>query len=190
MKKALHRLERLFALGGIKKDIILLAVSGIAVICSLIGFQPFPFDIAWAAIILCGIPINAEAIIGLVTAFDIKADVLVSIALIASVCTGEDFAAGEVACFYPMPPLHQHFGKIYTVKHSQNDNCRDTVGYKFLERKFHVLCSSLSIHSSKNRICSSVWNQCSPPGITVRPAPIREANPDTVSSEVRLSLSP
>lgn len=97
MKKAMHRLERLLALGGIKKDIILLAVSGIAVICSLIGFQPFPFDIAWAAIILCGIPIIAEAIIGLVTAFDIKADVLVSIALIASVCTGEDFAAGEVA---------------------------------------------------------------------------------------------
>ena len=31
------------------------------------------------------------------TAFDIKADVLVSIALIASVLIGEDFAAGEVA---------------------------------------------------------------------------------------------
>lgn len=38
-----------------------------------------------------------EAIIGLVTAFDIKADVLVSIALVASVCIREDFAAGEVA---------------------------------------------------------------------------------------------
>ena len=35
--------------------------------------------------------------IGLVTAFDIKADVLVSLALIASVCIGEIFAAGEVA---------------------------------------------------------------------------------------------
>jgi hypothetical protein len=34
---------------------------------------------------------------GLVTAFDIKVDVLVSIALIASVIIGEDFAAGEVA---------------------------------------------------------------------------------------------
>ena len=34
---------------------------------------------------------------GLVTAFDIKADVLVSLALIASVAIGEDFAAGEVA---------------------------------------------------------------------------------------------
>ena len=46
---------------------------------------------------LCGVPIVLEAVIGLVTAFDIKADVLVSLALIASVCIGEDFAAGEVA---------------------------------------------------------------------------------------------
>ena len=38
-----------------------------------------------------------EAIIGLVTEFDIKADVLVSLALVASVCIGEHFAAGEVA---------------------------------------------------------------------------------------------
>ena len=52
---------------------------------------------AWIAIILCGIPIILEAVIGLVTAFDIKADVLVSLALIASVAIGEDFAAGEVA---------------------------------------------------------------------------------------------
>src|SRR5699024_3579378 len=52
---------------------------------------------AWIAIILCGVPIIMEALIGLVTAFDIKADVLVSIALIAAVLIGEDFAAGEVA---------------------------------------------------------------------------------------------
>ena len=56
-----------------------------------------PFDIAWISIILCGIPIVLEGIIGLVTEFDIKADVLVSIALIASICIGEHFAAGEVA---------------------------------------------------------------------------------------------
>lgn len=49
------------------------------------------------AIILCGVPIILEAVIGLVTEFDIKADVLVSLALIASVIMGEDFAAGEVA---------------------------------------------------------------------------------------------
>ena len=58
---------------------------------------PLPFDPAWIAIVLCGVPIVLEAVIGLVTAFDIKADVLVSLALIASVCIGEDFAAGEVA---------------------------------------------------------------------------------------------
>lgn len=56
-----------------------------------------PFDTAWVAIVLCGIPIILEAVIGLITEFDIKADVLVSIALIASVIIHEDFAAGEVA---------------------------------------------------------------------------------------------
>ena len=72
-------------------------ISGIALIVSIFDLVPLPFDASWAAIILCGIPIILEAVIGLATAFDIKADVLVSLALIASVCIGEDFAAGEVA---------------------------------------------------------------------------------------------
>lgn len=97
MKALMEKLERLLELGGMKKDIVFLTLSGIAVICSLLKLKPFPFDPAWIAIILCGIPIILEAIIGLVTAFDIKADVLVSLALIASVCIGEIFAAGEVA---------------------------------------------------------------------------------------------
>ncbi len=97
MKKAMRSLEHVLELGGTKKDITLLVLGGISLILSLIGFQPFPFDIAWVAIILCGVPIVLEAIIGLITAFDIKADVLVSLALIASVCIGEYFAAGEVA---------------------------------------------------------------------------------------------
>ncbi len=97
MKEAMHRLEHVLGLGGVKKDVTLLVIGGISLILSLVGVQPFPFDIAWIAIVLCGIPIILEAIIGLVTAFDIKADLLVSLALIASVCTGEDFAAGEVA---------------------------------------------------------------------------------------------
>ena len=46
---------------------------------------------------LGGIPIIMEAVIGLITEFDIKADVLVSLALIASVFIDEDLAAGEVA---------------------------------------------------------------------------------------------
>lgn len=97
MKRVTEKLEKLLELGGIRKDVTLLVISGAAVICSLLKFQPFPFDMAWIAIILCGLPIILEAFIGLVTAFDIKADVLVSLALIASICIGEDFAAGEVA---------------------------------------------------------------------------------------------
>ena len=97
MKHLMEKLERLLELGGIKKDIVLLAISGAAVVCSLLQFRPFSLDPAWIAILLCGIPIILEAVIGLVTAFDIKADVLVSLALIASICIGETFAAGEVA---------------------------------------------------------------------------------------------
>ena len=97
MRVFVEKLEHFLELGGIRKDIALLVISGIAVVCSLVGLQPLPFDMAWVAIVLCGVPILLEAVIGLITAFDIKADVLVSLALIASVCIGEDFAAGEVA---------------------------------------------------------------------------------------------
>ena len=96
MKELMHRLEKLLNAGGIKKDVILLVLSGISLIFSLFNL-PVPVDTAWIAIIFCGVPIILKAIIGLVTAFDIKADVLVSLALIASVAIGEIFAAGEVA---------------------------------------------------------------------------------------------
>ncbi len=46
MKALMEKLEHLLELGGIKKDITLLVISGIAVICSLANVQPFPFDIA------------------------------------------------------------------------------------------------------------------------------------------------
>ena len=90
-------LESLLKWGGVKKDVVCLVVSGAALLLSIVDVLPLPFDPAWVAIILCGVPILLEAFIGLVTAFDIKADVLVSIALIASVIIGEHFAAGEVA---------------------------------------------------------------------------------------------
>ena len=94
VKLAMEKLEHFLELGGTKKDIALLVISGVALIVSIFDLVPLPFDASWAAIILCGIPIILEAVIGLVTAFDIKANVLVSLALIASVCIGEDFAAG------------------------------------------------------------------------------------------------
>lgn len=97
MKNIVSRLERMLECGGTKKDIALLTVSGAALVLSLLGVRPLGLDAAWIAILLCGVPIILEAVIGLITAFDIKADVLVSLALIASVCIGETFAAGEVA---------------------------------------------------------------------------------------------
>ena len=97
MKHFMKKIEWLLNLGGIKKDVVLLAVSGIALLFSIFPLRPIPFDAAWIAIVFCGLPIILEAVVGLVTQFDIKADVLVSLALIASVCIGEIFAAGEVA---------------------------------------------------------------------------------------------
>ena len=93
----MERLESLLEWGGLKKDVFCLAVSAAALIFSLAGVSIGEADPAWIAIIMCGIPILLEAFIGLVTRFDIKADVLVSMALIASVIIGEIFAAGEVA---------------------------------------------------------------------------------------------
>ena len=81
----------------VKRDILFLVISGIALIFSFGRMKLFNLDLAWIAIIFCGIPIIKEAIEGLITEFDIKADVLVSMALIASVIIGEIFAAGEVA---------------------------------------------------------------------------------------------
>ena len=78
-------------LGGIKKDVTLLALSGAAVIaaCAACGLARSTRR-GWR--LFCAVPIVLEAVIGLVTAFDIKADVLVSLALVASVCIGEIFS--------------------------------------------------------------------------------------------------
>lgn len=82
-----------------KRNLIFVIISGIALLVSLSHLLrgSLGFDSAWIAIVLCGIPILLGAIKGLVVDHDIKADVLVSIALVASVCIGEYFAAGEVA---------------------------------------------------------------------------------------------
>lgn len=80
-----------------KRTVMFLVLSFISLVFSFLNFRILRVDGAWVAIILCGVPIIKGAIEGLVTEFDIKADVLVSIALVASVLIGEIFAAGEVA---------------------------------------------------------------------------------------------
>lgn len=93
----MKKIEQFLEWGGVKKDIICLVIGGISLLISIFDLFSLPFNAAWIAILLCGVPIILEAVIGLITEFDIKADVLVSIALVASVVIGEDFAAGEVA---------------------------------------------------------------------------------------------
>jgi heavy metal translocating P-type ATPase len=97
MKIFAKKLEHFLEMGGVKKDIICLVISGTALLFDLFRFDFLPFPAGWIAIVLCGIPIILEAVIGLITAFDIKADVLVSLALIASIWINEIFAAGEIA---------------------------------------------------------------------------------------------
>ena len=87
------------------------ALSALALVFSITGlFSSFlPFDIAWLAVVLCGTPILAGAFCGLVFEHDIKADVLVSLALIASVFIKEYFVAGEVALIMQIGSLLEDF---------------------------------------------------------------------------------
>ncbi len=79
--------------------LVRIAVSGIALVVSLgkWGTLPGGLDMAWIAILLCGIPIIVGAVKALIQEHDITADVLVSCALIGSLLAREFFAAGEVA---------------------------------------------------------------------------------------------
>ena len=97
IEKAVAPIERLLEWGGTTRDIVLLALSAAGLIASMAAPSTFPVDPAWIAIILCGVPIIIEAAVAIVTEHDITADLLVSLALIASVLIGEYFAAGEVA---------------------------------------------------------------------------------------------
>ena len=77
-----------------KIKIIIILISTISIIVSFILSLEY---ISLIATILCGIPIFKECIEGLVKEFNIKTDLLVSIAIIASIIIGEIFAAGEIA---------------------------------------------------------------------------------------------
>ncbi|MCC5909377.1 MAG: cation-translocating P-type ATPase [Clostridiaceae bacterium] len=88
-----------------KRTILFLILSAISLVISFFNIWNLKFDMAWVAIILCGIPIIKGGFKGLIQEFDIKADVLVSIALIAAVLIGENFAAGEIALIMALGAL-------------------------------------------------------------------------------------
>jgi len=83
--------------GGVPWTWIRIGVSAAALASSLLAAGRLPLDPAWVAVVLCGIPIVREALEGLVERLDVKADLLVAVALVASLAIGETFAAGEVA---------------------------------------------------------------------------------------------
>ncbi|MDR2197114.1 MAG: cation-translocating P-type ATPase [Coriobacteriales bacterium] len=80
-----------------RRTTLFLILSALSLVASFFCSALLPLDPAWVAVLLCGAPIVKGAAVALVTRFDIKADLLVSLALVASVLIGEMFAAGEVA---------------------------------------------------------------------------------------------
>lgn len=75
----------------------------------MVSLKNEPIDIAWIAIVLCGVPILVGAFKGVVFEHDVKADLLVAMALIASVVTKEYFAAGEVALIMQIGSLLEDY---------------------------------------------------------------------------------
>jgi heavy metal translocating P-type ATPase len=80
------------------RTLCLTILSGIFLLISFFHWLPaLSYDPAWIAIAISGVPIVFGAIKGLTTEFDVTADVLVAIALIAAIGIHSYFAAGEVA---------------------------------------------------------------------------------------------
>jgi len=89
---------------------ITLVAGGIGVVFSLLGVRlGLPFDWAWFTIVLCGLPIVWGAAVAMYEEFDIKADLLVSLALIAAVAIGEVFAAAEIAFIMQLGAMLEEF---------------------------------------------------------------------------------
>lgn len=97
--------------GEAKPTVVCALFSSVSLVLSLGGWlnDIIPFDIAWTAIAACGIPIVFGAARALIKEHDIKADLLVSIALTASVSIGEFFAAGEVALIMQIGSLLEQY---------------------------------------------------------------------------------
>lgn len=98
-------------------EITLMFISAITLIIRFIKPNLLFFDLSGIAIILCGLPIIKEAIEALIHEKDIKADLLVSIAIISSTIIGELFAAGVIALIMTIGG----FLEEYTVSKTQNE---------------------------------------------------------------------
>ncbi|WP_105614979.1 heavy metal translocating P-type ATPase [Vallitalea okinawensis] len=85
---------------------LMMTISGMFLFASLLDLLlnyfanydiPFPVDPAWGSIIISGTPLVVLALQRLFKSFFISSALLISIAMVAAILTGEIFAAGEVA---------------------------------------------------------------------------------------------
>lgn len=92
-----------------KPTLISVVISALALVLSLLKIFLGPLDPAWIAICLCGIPIIVGAIAAIIREGDITADLLVSLAIVASLGIREFFAAGEVALIMQLGALLEDY---------------------------------------------------------------------------------
>ncbi|TCK92611.1 copper/silver-translocating P-type ATPase [Natranaerovirga hydrolytica] len=107
-------------IGWLKEEdrltIVYTAISALFLILSFTTqYEPFGINLAWGAILISGTPIVYGSFKRLIFYKDIKAGLLVSIALIACILVGEYFAAGEVVVIMMIGELLED----YTVRRSK-----------------------------------------------------------------------
>ncbi len=106
----MNRWSKLAEWFDLNREKITLVAGGIGVVFSLLGiWLGVPFDWAWFTIVLCGAPIVWGAAVAMYEDFDVKADLLVSLALIAAVAVGEVFAAAEIAFIMQLGAMLEEF---------------------------------------------------------------------------------
>jgi heavy metal translocating P-type ATPase len=98
-----------------RRTIALTAISGLFLLFSISGVSLLGHDPAWGAILISGAPVIYNSFRKLIFHGNVRAGLLISIAVIACVAVGELFAAGEVVFIMAIGELLED----YTVSRSR-----------------------------------------------------------------------
>lgn len=100
----------------VKRTIVLTAISGVFLLLSLVTDSTLlNLDPAWGAILISGAPVIFNSFRKLIFHGNVRAGLLISIAVLACVAVGEFFAAGEVVFIMAIGELLED----YTVRRSR-----------------------------------------------------------------------
>lgn len=95
-------------------------IGGLGLLCSFVLIKLLKyelcFDPAWITILCCGVPILYGSLRKLIVMKQIKAGLLISMAMLASIIRGHLFAAGEVVFLMAMGGLLEDFSIARTQK--------------------------------------------------------------------------